>query len=128
MSDVWFVYDGECPICSLGASLYRVRQQVGALHTLDARTEPNHPVMQEVNAAQLNLDEGMVIKYADQLYQGDAALHLMAKLGANTNPLTALGNGLFKSRTLSKLCYPSMKAARNIALKLKGVGQIGNLK
>ena len=41
---IYFVYDGECPICQMGADLYKVRQSVGELKTVDARTEKNHPI------------------------------------------------------------------------------------
>ena len=124
---IWFVYDGECPICQLGAAMFTVKQAVGRVQTINARTEHNHPVMQEVNEAGLDLDAGMVIKYQDRLYQGDEALHIMAQLGADDNLLNAINNRLFKSKGLAKLCYPSMRAARNVALKLKGVGKIRNL-
>src|SRR5262245_2189102 len=121
-SDIWFVYDGECPICQIGATYYKVRQAVGQLHTVDARTEANHPVMLEVNQAGLDLDEGMVIKFENQLYQGEQALILMAKLGADAGAFNKVNNFLFQSAPLARLLYPAMKGARNLALKFKGVG------
>ncbi len=124
---VYFVYDGECPICQAGASMFTVKQAVGQVQTVDARTEKHHPVMQEIYEAQLDLDEGMVIKYEGELYQGDEALHHMARLGADDNVLNAINNRLFASRTFARLSYPSMRAVRNVALKLKGVGRIRNL-
>ncbi|MGE3713280.1 MAG: DCC1-like thiol-disulfide oxidoreductase family protein [Alphaproteobacteria bacterium] len=124
---LWFVYDGECPICQMGASLYRVRQSVGELKTVDARTEKNHSVMQEVNAAQLNLDNGMVVKYQNRLYQGKDALNLMAKLGGDDSVYNKINSRLFKSAAVSAACYPFMRGARNIALALKGVGKLNNL-
>lgn len=127
LPDIYFVYDGECPICSLGASFYKVRQNVGKIVTIDARTEPGHFVMQEINAARLNLDEGMVLRYDGKLYQGAEALPLMAQLGADEGMLNRLNNRLFRSRRVSELLYPSMRMARNAALKLKGSKQIRNL-
>ena len=124
---IWFVYDGECPICQMGADLYKLRQSVGELHVVDARTEKDHPIMQEINQAGLNLDEGMVIKYSNQLYHGDEALYIMAMLGADEGWFNCVNNTLYKSKILAKLCYPFMKAARNVALKLKGAGKIRNL-
>ena len=126
-ADIYFVYDGECPICQMGARMYKLRQAVGTLHTVDARTEKDHPVMQEINAAGLNLDEGMVIKYEDTLYQGRDALVLMAELGADTGSLNRLNNLLFKCKTLATISYPLMKTARRIALCCKGKGLIRNL-
>ncbi|MES2984320.1 MAG: DCC1-like thiol-disulfide oxidoreductase family protein [Pseudomonadota bacterium] len=125
--DIWFVYDGECPVCQLGVSLFKVRQSVGTLHTVDARTEKDHPVMQEVNAARLNLDTGMVIKYLGQLYQGEDALAVMAKIGADEGLFNKMNRTLFQSRTRVNLCYPPMRFARNVALAFKGVGKIRNL-
>lgn len=122
--DIWFVYDGECPLCQMGARLYRLRQSVGTLHTVDARTEKDHPVMQEVNHARLNLDEGMVIKYQGVLYQGKEALHVMAQLGGQQGWFNTVNTTLFRSKVMATLCYPSMRAARNMALKIKGVEKI----
>ena len=124
---IWFVYDGKCPICQIGAAYYRVRESVGRLHTVDARTEKDHPVMQEINRAGLNLDDGMVIKYKGKLYQGDDALHLMAELGSDSDWFNKINNTLFKSRTLAALCYPFMKGTRNLALTIKRAGRIRNL-
>lgn len=124
---IYFVYDGKCPICQMGATFYKLQQSIGELHTVDARTEHDHPVMLEINQAGLNLDEGLVIKYHDQLFQGAEALHVMATLGADTDWLNQLNKTLYQSKTVAKLCYPFMKGARNIALKIKGVGKIRNL-
>ena len=125
--DIWFVYDGECPICQLGADLFKVRQAVGALHTIDARTEKDHPIMAEINEAKLNLDDGMVLKYGGMLYQGDEALIIMAYIGDSKDLFNGMNRTLFRTRILSKLCYPFMKLGRDIALKIKGVGKINNL-
>ncbi len=126
-SDIWFVYDGECPICCMGASLYRVRQNVGAFHAVDARTQKDHPVMHEINQAGLSIDEGMVIKYEGQLYHGKRALKLMAQLGADEGWMNRINNRIFQFGRMGDILYPLMKAGRNIALAVKGVGKIRNL-
>jgi predicted DCC family thiol-disulfide oxidoreductase YuxK len=128
MDDIWFIYDGECPICRIGASFYKVRQSVGRLHTVNAREDKKHPVMLEVHQANLNLDEGMVIKCRGKLYQGDAALHIMAMLGADAGSFNRINTMLFRYERFAVFCYPVMKAVRNIILKLKGIKKIENLK
>lgn len=125
--DVWFVYDGAYPICNMGADLYRVRQSVGALYSIDARTEKDHPIMQEVNAAGLDLDAGMVIKYEGKLHQGAEALHVMAQLGSGQGWFNRLNNRLFHSRKLAQFCYPALREARNLALRIKRENKIANL-
>lgn len=47
---VWFVYDGECPLCQMGSRYYRLKELVGELQILDARTARDHPVMAEIKA------------------------------------------------------------------------------
>lgn len=126
-SDIWFVYDGECPICQMGAAFFKVRQAVGVLHTVDARTEIDHPIMAEIRAAKINLDDGMVIKFDDMLYHGDEALQLMATIGDDRDMLNRINSSLFKSKAVATFFYPAMRAARNIALWLKGVSGIRNL-
>lgn len=126
-SDIWFVFDGECPICQMGVSLFKVKKNVGVLNTVDARSEQDHPIMKEVNDAKLNLDAGMVLKYEGKLYQGDEALVLMANIGDAKDTFNGINRVLFRSKILSKLCYPFMKLARDIAITFKGVGKINNL-
>jgi predicted DCC family thiol-disulfide oxidoreductase YuxK len=126
--DVWFVYDGDCPLCLMGATHFRIKQAVGNLYVLDARqAEDAHPLMQEINAHGLNLDQGMVLKMGGRLYQGADALHVMALIGTSTGWFNRLNAAFFKSEKIARLCYPSMKAARNLALAIKGVPQIRNL-
>ena len=125
---IYFVYDGQCPICQLGASFYKVRKNVGEVISIDARTQLNHQIIKEINQANLNLDEGMVIKYKNNLYQGSEALHLMAKLGADDGFLNRINNSLYKHKILTKLFYPFMKVARNSLLRIKNVGKINNLR
>jgi predicted DCC family thiol-disulfide oxidoreductase YuxK len=128
INDIWFVYDGECPIWKRVSSFYEVRQEIGRLHTINAREQKEHPIMLEINQAGLNLDEGMIIKYGDRLYQGDSALHIIGLLGADIGFLNRINNRLFRHKKCAIFCYPVMKAIRNIFLKLKGVQKIENLK
>ena len=125
---IYFVYDGQCPICQLGAAFYKVRKNSGEVISIDARTQLNHQIIKEINQANLDLDEGMVIKYQNNLYQGSEALHLMAKLGADEGFLNRINNSLYQHKMLASLCYPFMKVARNLLLKIKNVGKINNLK
>lgn len=124
---IWFVYDGACPICQTGACYYRPRPSAGRLHVVDGRTEKEHPVVKEIKEAGLDLDEGMVIKYRGRLYHGRKALHLMATLGEDMSFFNKVNNRLFRSAWRTDILYPYLKAARNLALKVKGIGKIRNL-
>jgi predicted DCC family thiol-disulfide oxidoreductase YuxK len=124
---IWFVYDGQCPICQTAAAAFQVRKAAGALHLVDARADLSHPVLAEVNAAHLDLDQGMVIKYGGRLYHGADALHLMALIGSEHGWLNRMNALLFRSKSAAGFAYPFMRAARNLAIALKGSGKIRNL-
>ena len=126
--EVWFIYDGQCPLCLMGATHFKVRKALGELHLLDAREEPNHPVMQEINRLGHDLDYGMVIKFQNTCYQGADALQVMAMLGTNHGWFNRINAQLFRSRTLSKILYPFFRLTRDLLLKLKGVQPINNLR
>lgn len=125
--DIWFVYDGECPICRTAARAFAVREAVGRLHTVNARTEKNHPVVQQVKAAALDLDEGMVVSYGGQLYHGKDALHIMALIGSDRGWFNRMNAVLFRSKPIAAFAYPFMKGVRNAAITLNGAGKIRNL-
>lgn len=125
--DVWFVYDGDCPICQIAARGLRIKQAIGQLNLIDARSDKSSPVVKEINERALNLDEGMVIKFNNNFYHGADALQVMALLGTNHGWFNRMNYLLFRTSLLAKFCYPAMRAGRNIALKLKGVSKINNL-
>ena len=125
---IWFIYDGECPICATAAAAFRVREAVGTLHLVNAREEIGHPVLSEVNNARLDLDEGMVVKYGGRLYHGADALQLMAMIGSEHGWLNRMNAALFRSMRVARFAYPFMRAVRNMAIALKGSGKIRNLR
>ena len=74
---VWFIYDGDCPICSMAAHALRIREQLGPIALLNAREDNAHPLLQRVRDEGLDLDEGMVILHDGRFYHGQAALQFM---------------------------------------------------
>ncbi|MBN8530306.1 MAG: DUF4166 domain-containing protein [Alphaproteobacteria bacterium] len=127
MEGVWFVYDGECPLCRSAALALRIRETVGRLHLLNAREAGDHPLMRAINARGLNLDEGMVLYQDGQYYHGADALRLMALLGEANGWFNCLNRWLFRSEGMARWSYPFMRAARNALISMRGVRPIRNL-
>ena len=125
--DVWFAYDGECPICTFAANALQIRKTAGALHLVNARDNAAHPLIQEVNALGYDLDDGMVLKFQGVCYHGEDALHMMALLGSSSGWFNRLNALLFRSRTVARFCYPAMRGTRNLLLRPKGISRIRNL-
>ena len=121
---LWLVYDGDCVLCRSGALGYRVNKAVGRLQTLDARVDTDHPILQEIHARRLDLNQGIVVVYGDQWRHGADALNLLALLGSNSNTFNRFNAWLFRSPRLTRWLYPLMRAGRNLSLKLAGKTQI----
>lgn len=124
---VYFIYDGDCPVCKMAAEATRIKAELGPLNILDARSESSHPLLQEVNKRNLDLDEGMVIYHDGDFHHGNRALQFMATYGAKKGFFNHFNRLLFRSPLLSKLLYPLMRATRNFLLAARGKQKIRNL-
>jgi predicted DCC family thiol-disulfide oxidoreductase YuxK len=123
---IYFVYDGECPFCSLAAKMYRVKQVTGEIITVNAR-DIDHEIMKDVTQKGYDLDKGMVIIYGDRYYHGADAVQLMGLLSSNSGWFNAICGFIFKYKWLSYAAYPFLKGSRNLALLVKGKPQLENL-
>lgn len=123
--DAWLVYDGQCPICSTYSRYIRIRTTVGRLHLVDAR----HPsaLLDQVTAAGLDIDQGMVLKFNDVLYYGTDAAYVLTMLSSPSGLFNRLNYIFFGSRMGVKIFYPVAKAIRSVLLKMLGIRYIGNL-
>ena len=124
-ADVLIVYDGECPACRNYVRIVRIREDVGRVAIVDAREDT--PIMREITAAGLDIDEGMVVKLGDALYHGDDAVHMMALIGSPSGVLNRLNHQLFKRPRVSRVLYPVLRGGRAVLLRLLGKTRINNL-
>lgn len=124
--DVWLVYDGECPVCKTYCKYIRIRDAVGRLHLIDAR----HPsqLMDEITAAGLDIDQGMVVKFKDVMYYGPDAIHILTMLSTPSGIFNRINYYVFGTRIGANVFYPIGKAFRTVVLKLFGIKYIENLK
>jgi predicted DCC family thiol-disulfide oxidoreductase YuxK len=124
--EVLVVYDKQCPACDYYCNLVRIKESVGRLVLMDARD--GGPVMEEITARGLDIDQGMVVKIGDELYYGPEAIHVLALMGTNTGFFNRVAYWSFRSRAVSRILYPVLKACRNLLLKLLGKTKINNLR
>ena len=116
--EIFVVYDGLCPFCTRYVMLYRIRQLAEKVHMIDARSD--HPVVAEVKARGLSLENGMAVKWNGHLYHGADALHVLAMLGSEGGAFNKLNRLVFSRPKLGKFLYPAMVAGRRLTLKLLG--------
>lgn len=126
-NEIWFVYDGECPLCKSAALALRIKKAYGSLNLLNARESINHPLILEINRRKLDLDEGMIIMEGDHFYHGKDALKFMAKFGENKGIFNLSNKALYWSDNIASLTYPWLRGIRNSLLHYKKVNRIDNL-
>ena len=125
-TDVWLVYDGECPVCKTYCKYIRIREAVGNLQLVDAR-QPG-PLMDEITAAGLDIDQGMVLKFKDAIYYGPDAIHMLTLLSTPSGIFNRINYYVFSTRVGANIFYPIGKFFRTLLLKLLGIKYIENLK
>lgn len=125
--DVYFVYDGDCPICTTAARALRIREAVGNLHLINARDGADQPLVREVTERGYDLDQGMVIKFGGQYYHGADALGIMAMLGSEVGWFNRINALLFQYPRVARLLYPAMRGTRNTLIRILGVSKLNNL-
>ena len=122
-TELWVVYDGECPFCSSYVQLYRLRDVAGRVHLIDARD--SHPIVAEVRALGFDLDEGMAVKASGRFYHGAEAMHFLALLGSEGGLFNRLNRLLFRHPGLSRALYPWLVRGRLLTLRLLGRHTLG---
>jgi len=124
-TDIFLVYDKECPACDYYCNLVRIRESVGELVLVDAR-EPG-PLMEEITAAGLDIDQGMVLIAGDRMYYGVDAIHALSIMGTRSGVFNRVTYWCFKSKVVSGILYPILRAGRNLLLKILKKTKINNL-
>jgi predicted DCC family thiol-disulfide oxidoreductase YuxK len=118
----WIVYDGQCPFCSRYVQLLRLRESLGAVRLIDARE--GGPIVEELQRARVDLDEGMVLKLDDRLYHGHDCIHVLALLSTPSGLFNRINAAVFRSPLAARMLYPVLRAGRNAVLRLLGRGKI----
>ncbi|MGH8130768.1 MAG: DCC1-like thiol-disulfide oxidoreductase family protein [Steroidobacteraceae bacterium] len=124
-TDILLVYDKQCPACDHYCNLVRIRESSGRLILVDARD--GGPIMGEITAAGLDIDQGMVVKVGGILYYGSDAIHVLSLMGTNSGFFNRLTHWTFKYRPVARVLYPLLRACRNLLLKYLGKTKINNL-
>ena len=123
--EILLVYDMECPACDYYCQIVRIRESVGELKIVDARDSSE--VMDEITDLGLDIDQGMVLKMGGEIYYGPDAIHAIALISSRSGAFNRLNYWVFRSKTLSRILYPVLKACRNLLLKMMRKTKINNL-
>ena len=106
--------------------LYRIRQNVGRVHMIDAR-DSDHPLVKEITARGLDLNDGMAVQWDNRFYYGSDALHVLAMLGSEDGIFSRINQMIFSRQKLARTIYPAMVAGRKLTLRILGRPPIENI-
>lgn len=112
------VYDGDCPFCARYVRFIRLKDTVGAVELVDARS--NDPAVELVRATGVNLNDGMALIDGERIYFGDECIHRLALMSTPSGVFNRINAAVFRSPTLSRLLYPVLKTGRAFTLRLLG--------
>jgi len=112
------VYDGECPFCSRYVLLYQLRERGQRVHLIDARS--SHPIVSEIRTRNLNLNDGMVVRWRGRYHYGAEAMHLLATLAKDGSFFNRINRMLFSHPQAARALYPALVRARKLLLRLLG--------
>jgi predicted DCC family thiol-disulfide oxidoreductase YuxK len=112
------VYDGDCIFCQNYVRLVRLRDAVGKVELLDARS--GDPRVARYWRDGYDLNQGMLFVYKGKVYHGSDAVHVLAGLSSPVSWFNRLNRAIFSSRAASTLLYPLLKAGRRITLLARG--------
>lgn len=119
---IQIVYDGECPFCARYVAMTHLREAVGQVELINARSD--HPLVLELRDSGIDLNESMVARYGGQDFFGADCMNLLSLL---SNRSTFIGKTLscvFSNRTAARRLYPFLRAGRNTTLALMGRSRI----
>jgi predicted DCC family thiol-disulfide oxidoreductase YuxK len=121
--EAWVVYDGQCPFCSKYVSLLRLRDTLGRVELVNARD--GGPIVDEIVAAGIDLDEGMALKMSGRVYHGDECIHRLALLSTPSSTFNRINRAIFRSQAISRALYPVLRSGRNAVLRMLGRPKFG---
>ncbi|WCT72932.1 DUF393 domain-containing protein [Sphingomonas naphthae] len=115
------VYDGDCIFCQNYVRFFRLRETVGPVELIDARS--GDPRVRQYQR-DYDLNEGMLFVHKGQVHYGDEAVHMLAMLSSSSNLFAWANRHLFSHRWIARAAYPLLKAGRRATLKVRGKGLI----
>ena len=116
------IYDGACIFCDAYVRLLSLREAVGPVELIDARS--GDPRLRAYESAGYDLNEGMLFEYNGTVYFGAEAVNVLATLSAPVSAFNRINGTLLSKQLVARFFYPIFKFCRTITLKLRRVPKI----
>ncbi|MBT5435710.1 MAG: DUF393 domain-containing protein [Rhodospirillaceae bacterium] len=115
---IYLVYDDQCPVCRTWCRDAFSDSSTG-ITLVDARRPGD--LMDEITAAGLDVDQGMVLKVNGKLFYDAEAIREATALSPRRGIAGSMNHVLFSRNGAAALAYPLGKAFRSLLLRLLGI-------
>jgi predicted DCC family thiol-disulfide oxidoreductase YuxK len=112
------VYDGDCVFCNNYVRLLRLKQSIGSVELLDARS--GDPRVEQFWRDGYDLNEGMLFAHRGKIYHGNEAINVLAGLSGDSTAFNRLNGLVLSNSQTAKAVYPLLKFGRRVVLMLRG--------
>ena len=116
------IYDGACIFCDAYVRLLALREAVGPVELIDARS--GDPRLRAYESTGYDLNEGMLFEYNGTVYFGADAVNILATLSTPVSTFNKINGALLSKQLVARFFYPMFKFCRTITLKLRRVPKI----
>ena len=113
------IYDGGCPFCRNFAVRSELSGGVRGLQIIDGRDD--HIQRQQLRERGFALANGAVLIEGQTIWHGNAAIAELCRRMEPSDQLLGLLQGMFRDDARSKILYPALLFARQVALNLRGL-------
>lgn len=117
-SEIYVIYDGDCPFCTEYVKLVRLREAVGKVNLLNAR-EP-HPAVDYARSTGVDFNQEMALVMNGEIHAGAECINRLALMSTGAGPFNAIMAKVFSSPRTSRALYPFLRTGRNLTLRLMG--------
>lgn len=117
------IYDGDCVFCQNYVRFLKLRQAVGPVELVDARSSDSR--VRRFWAEGYDLNEGMLFVHRGTVFHGADAVHVLATLSGPSDTLNKANAFIFSHRKLARALYPAMKLGRRLTLLARGRSLMG---
>ena len=113
------IYDGGCLFCRNFAARSELSGGVRGLQIIDGRDD--HIQRQRLRKQGFDLANGAVLIEGETVWHGSAAIAELCRRMEPSDQLLGLLQGMFRDEARSKILYPALLLARQVALNLRGL-------
>ena len=113
------IYDGGCPFCRNFAVRSELSGGVRGLQIIDGRDD--HIQRQQLRERGIALANGAVLIEGQTIWHGSAAIAELCRRMEPSDQLLGLLQEMFRDDARSKILYPALLFARQVALNLRGL-------